>query len=242
MLAEAARDVKFPARYRLFEDGGNATRFWLIQSGHVTLDLHVPGEGPVVIETIGMGELLGWSWMLTPYTWTFGAVTATAVEAFEFDAAAVREYCAADPELGYEFNQRIIRVLAQRLLCPGMSLPPRSWMRPRATGTARTSPRCGKERARQASRSRSGRTRAAPGWPGPFRLGPADSWSADAEPARGGTPATTLNATDQGPPTPRLTALTARPAAPPGWNWSPGHHPESCSASGQGSSGDEDHR
>ena len=88
----------------------------------------------MVIETIGMGELLGWSWMLTPYTWAFGAVTATAVEAFEFDAAAVREYCAADPELGYEFNQRIIRVLAQRLLCPGMSLPPRSWMRPRVNG------------------------------------------------------------------------------------------------------------
>jgi hypothetical protein len=55
----AARDVRFPVRHRLFGDGGNATRFWLIQSGHVSLDLHVPGEGPVVIDTIGMGELLG---------------------------------------------------------------------------------------------------------------------------------------------------------------------------------------
>jgi hypothetical protein len=84
VLAEAARDVTFPARQRLFEDGGNATRFWLIQSGHVSLDLHVPGEGPVVIETIGMGELLGWSWLFPPYKWAFGAVAATAVEAFEF--------------------------------------------------------------------------------------------------------------------------------------------------------------
>jgi CRP/FNR family transcriptional regulator, cyclic AMP receptor protein len=62
LLAEAARDVRFPARHRLFGDGGNANRFWLIQSGRVSLDLHVPGEGPVVIETIGMGEVLGWSW------------------------------------------------------------------------------------------------------------------------------------------------------------------------------------
>ncbi len=115
MLAEAARDVSFPARYRLFEDGGSATRFWLIQSGHVSLDLHVPGEGPVVIETIGMGELLGWSWLFPPYKWAFGAVAATAVEAFEFDAPAVRERCAADPGLGYELNQRVSRVLAQRL-------------------------------------------------------------------------------------------------------------------------------
>jgi CRP/FNR family transcriptional regulator, cyclic AMP receptor protein len=126
MLAEAARDVKFPARYRLFEDGGSATRFWLIQCGHISLDLYIPGEGPVVIETIGMGELLGWSWLFPPYRWAFGAVAATAVEAFEFDAAAVREACAADPGLGYEFSQRISRVLAKRLQATRIRLIARS--------------------------------------------------------------------------------------------------------------------
>src|SRR5579864_2029073 len=125
-LAEAARDVKFPARHRLFEDGGSANRFWLIQSGHVLLDLHVPGEGPVVIETIGMGQLLGWSWLFPPYQCAFGAVAATAVEAFEFDAGLVRERCAAHPELGYEFNQRITRVLAKRLQATRIRLIARS--------------------------------------------------------------------------------------------------------------------
>jgi CRP/FNR family transcriptional regulator, cyclic AMP receptor protein len=115
VLAEAARDVSFPARHRLFEDGGHATRFWLIQSGHVSLDLHIPGEGPVVIETIGMGELLGWSWLFPPYKWAFGAVAVTPMEAFEFDAPMVRKCCAADPELGYELSQRVTRVLAKRL-------------------------------------------------------------------------------------------------------------------------------
>jgi CRP/FNR family transcriptional regulator, cyclic AMP receptor protein len=125
-LAKAARDVSFPARHRLFEDGGNATRFWLIQSGHVSLDLHVPGEGPVVIETIGMGELLGLSWLFPPYKWEFGAVAATAVEAFEFDAPMVREHCAAYPELGYELNQRVTRVLAKRLQATRIRLIARS--------------------------------------------------------------------------------------------------------------------
>src|SRR5579862_285977 len=126
VLAEAARNVKFPARYRLFEDGGNATRFWLIQSGHVSLDLHVPGEGPVVIATIDMGELMGRSSLFPPYQWAFGAVAATAVKAFEFDAPLVRERCAAHPELGYEFNQRITRVLAKRLQATRISLIARS--------------------------------------------------------------------------------------------------------------------
>jgi CRP/FNR family transcriptional regulator, cyclic AMP receptor protein len=126
VLAEAARSVTFPARHRLFEDGGNATHFWLIQCGHVSLDLHVPGEGPVVMETVGMGELLGWSWLFPPYRWAFGAVAATAVEAFEFDAPTVRELSAADPKLGYELSQRINRVLAQRLQAVRIRLIARS--------------------------------------------------------------------------------------------------------------------
>jgi CRP/FNR family transcriptional regulator, cyclic AMP receptor protein len=125
-LANAARDVSFPARHRLFEDGGLATHFWLIRSGHVSLDLHVPGEGPVVIETIGMGELLGWSWLFPPYRWAFGAIAVTAVEAFEFDAPDVRECCSADPELGSELNQRVARVLAKRLQATRIRLIARS--------------------------------------------------------------------------------------------------------------------
>ena len=115
VLAETARDVRFPARHRLFEDGGNAIRFWLIRSGYAALDLHVPGEGPTIIETIGMGELLGWSWLFPPYRWAFGAVAVTPVEAFEFDAATVQACCAADPALGYELTGRLIRVLGNRL-------------------------------------------------------------------------------------------------------------------------------
>jgi CRP/FNR family transcriptional regulator, cyclic AMP receptor protein len=68
----------------------------------------------------------GVSWLLPPYRWAFGAVAVTAVEAFEFDAAAVRERCAADPELCHELNQRIARVLARRLQATRIRLIARS--------------------------------------------------------------------------------------------------------------------
>lgn len=126
VLAETAADVRFPARHRLFEDGGSAARFWLIQSGYVALDLHVPGEGRVRVETIGMGELLGWSWLFPPFKWAFGAVTVGPVEAFEFDGRAVRARCAADHELGYELTQRLTRVIANRLQATRVRLITRS--------------------------------------------------------------------------------------------------------------------
>jgi CRP/FNR family cyclic AMP-dependent transcriptional regulator len=114
-LAEVGADVCFPAGHRIFEDGGFAGKFWLIQSGHVALDMQVPGEGRVIIDTVGMGELLGCSWLLPPYRWEFGAVCVGPLEAFEFDAAAIRARCAADPLFGYELTGRLLRVLARRL-------------------------------------------------------------------------------------------------------------------------------
>lgn len=115
VLAGSASDVAFPAGHRLFEEGGSADHFWLLQSGSVALDLHVPGQGRVQIDTVGLGELLGWSWRFPPYRWAFGAVAASPVEAFEFDAQAVRASCASEPELGHEVTERLARVLAKRL-------------------------------------------------------------------------------------------------------------------------------
>lgn len=115
LLAGGASDVEFTAGHRLFEDGGYAAKFWLIQSGHVALDMYMPGQRPVVIDTVGIGGLLGCSWLFPPYRWAFGAVCVSTVRAFEFDATAVRAACAADPEFGNEVTQRLIRVLASRL-------------------------------------------------------------------------------------------------------------------------------
>jgi CRP/FNR family cyclic AMP-dependent transcriptional regulator len=114
-LAATASDVVFPARHSIFEDGGYAANFWLVRSGYALLDAPVPEDLPVVVDSIGIGELLGWSWLLPPYRWEFGAVCVTEVETIQFEAAAVRSACAADPALGYELTQRVLRVLARRL-------------------------------------------------------------------------------------------------------------------------------
>lgn len=114
-LAKTASEVLFPARHRIFANGEYADKFWLIESGHVALDVLVPGEGEVVIGRVGIGGLVGWSWLLPPYRWAFGAVCVTEVKAFQFNAQVVRDLCAADPELRDEFTSRLFQVVAGRL-------------------------------------------------------------------------------------------------------------------------------
>jgi CRP/FNR family cyclic AMP-dependent transcriptional regulator len=47
-----------------------------------------PGAGP--IERLGRWDVIGLSWLLPPYQWRFGAVATQRMQAFEFDAPAVR--------------------------------------------------------------------------------------------------------------------------------------------------------
>lgn len=114
-LGTAASEVTFTPGQRIFEAGGHSSRFWLIEAGHVVLDVRTPGGRTVIIETAGIGDLLGWSWLFPPFNWTSGAIAVSPALALQFDAAAVRAACAADPVLGAEVTRRVAGVMARRL-------------------------------------------------------------------------------------------------------------------------------
>ncbi|OLZ65423.1 regulator [Streptomyces sp. IMTB 2501] len=114
-LMHLAREVSFEAGTRLFDEGRHADRFWIVRTGTVALDLHVPGRRAAVIETLGHGELIGWSWHFAPYSWHLGGEATSPVRAWEFDAEAVRSLCAEDAEFGRAVAVWVGRVVAQRL-------------------------------------------------------------------------------------------------------------------------------
>jgi CRP/FNR family cyclic AMP-dependent transcriptional regulator len=114
-LAREGAMVTFAVGQRLFDEGGRADRFWLIEDGGVTLDMRVPGRGDQVVETLGAGAVLGWSWLHPPYRWHFGAVARLATAAIEFDAASVLRRCDADPAFGYAALRLFTPVITERL-------------------------------------------------------------------------------------------------------------------------------
>ena len=114
-LANVACHVSLPAGHRLFDEGGTADRFWLIDAGQAALDVVVPGQGRVVLEVLGRGDVIGLSWLQQPYQWRYGAITTQPMQAFEFDARAIRAACSLDPAFGYALITRFMAVAAHRL-------------------------------------------------------------------------------------------------------------------------------
>jgi CRP-like cAMP-binding protein len=115
LLAGCARNVRFAEGERLFREGDAAETFYLVRHGSVALEAFVPARGPVTIETIEAGEILGWSWLFPPYRWHFDARALSVVRATAFDGVCLRGKADADPVLGYRLLSRFAQVLIERL-------------------------------------------------------------------------------------------------------------------------------
>ena len=114
-VAGCGRNVRFEAGQQLFREGDAADVFYVVRHGSVAVETFVPARGPMMIETIEAGEVIGWSWLFAPYRWHFDARALTTVRATAFDGACLRGKCDADPALGYELMSRFAQVLIERL-------------------------------------------------------------------------------------------------------------------------------
>ena len=115
LLSGCASNVRFADGEMLFREGDDADAFYVIRHGRVALETFVPARGPVTIETIDPGEVVGWSWLFAPYRWHFDARALGLVRATQFDAACLRAKCEQDPAFGYDLILRFTQVLIERL-------------------------------------------------------------------------------------------------------------------------------
>ena len=114
-LAEYATATNFSASEKIFQEGDLANRFYLILEGAVALEVALPDGGARVIDLIGAGEALGWSWMFPPFRWHFTARALDATRAIFVYGTWLLECCEADPALGYELTKRMAGVAIARL-------------------------------------------------------------------------------------------------------------------------------
>lgn len=118
MVAQAvrcARNVAFEPGALLTAEGDPADTLYLLRRGSVAIEVHVPGRGPLVVETVGPGGVVGWSWLIPPYRSQFDARAREPVGAIALDGGCLRDKADGDPVLGYSMLKRVSALLLERL-------------------------------------------------------------------------------------------------------------------------------
>ncbi len=121
-LVGCASNVRFRDGEVIFRSGEEANHFYLIRQGKIAIEVFVPGQGALTIQTLGAGEVLGWSWLFPPYRWNFDATAKDDTLAFALDGACLRNKCDENHDLGYELMKRFSAIFIERLQATRLQL------------------------------------------------------------------------------------------------------------------------
>jgi len=115
VFPEGAKAVQFKAGDVLFRERDPASQFYLIESGKIALEAHEPANGTTSVQSLGAGDVLGWSWLFPPFFWHFQARAIEPTNAIALDGAHLLVSAERDHDFGYELMKRVAQVVIRRL-------------------------------------------------------------------------------------------------------------------------------
>jgi CRP-like cAMP-binding protein len=122
LVTGCASNVRFDAGQQIARAGEEANSFYIIRQGKAAVEVFAPGRGTIMVETLGEGDVLGWSWLFPPYRTHFDSRALELTRAIALDGKCLRTKCEADPALGFELLKRVAGVMVQRLQAARLQL------------------------------------------------------------------------------------------------------------------------
>ena len=115
VLTECANATEFKTGDVLFREGEPANQLYLIESGKIALEAHELADSTTLVQTLGAGGVLGWSWLFPPFVWHFQARTIEPTSAIVLSGAHLLVTAERNHDFGYELMKRVARVVIHRL-------------------------------------------------------------------------------------------------------------------------------
>ena len=115
IIAGCARNTRADPGEYIARQGDLADHIYLIRHGLVRVQTRIPGRDPAVIETLGDGDILGWSCLVPPYCWRFDVRASHLTRLTSLDAICLRRKCNEDHRLGYQIYQRVLPAMAHTI-------------------------------------------------------------------------------------------------------------------------------
>jgi CRP-like cAMP-binding protein len=114
-LAAGARPFLCRPGETLACEGDPSVGLYLITSGWVVLSTEAGRYGQAVVQRVGPGAVVGWSWLIPPHVWQFDVWAEEEVCGYHFEGGWLRQLCAKDASLDRALLRYVAGVLASRL-------------------------------------------------------------------------------------------------------------------------------
>ena len=114
-MAGCASNLVYEAGVEIAHEGEDANRFYIVREGKIAIECFLPGRGAITIETLGAGDVLGWSWLFPPYRTQFNSKALVTTRVIAMDGKCIRAKCDQDPVLGYQVMRRVLDIMQQRV-------------------------------------------------------------------------------------------------------------------------------
>ena len=96
----------------LFLQGEHADKFYVVRSGRISLQMPAIMGPTLEIQAVDEDQVLGWSWLISPYQWNFQTKAEEDVELLQFDGVAILARCEQEPKFGYELLKKFAALMS----------------------------------------------------------------------------------------------------------------------------------
>jgi CRP/FNR family transcriptional regulator, cyclic AMP receptor protein len=99
----------------LFRQGEKADKFYVVRRGCISVQMPAVMGPNLEIQSLNKDQLLGWSWLIPPYKWTFQTKAEEDSELLMFDGTAILARCEEDSKFGFELLKKFATLMSVRL-------------------------------------------------------------------------------------------------------------------------------
>ena len=115
VLADYAEEKQFAAGELLFNQEEPAEHFYVLIDGAIEVEVPAIAGPNLVVQSLGADDVLGWSWLIPPYRWTFEAKATSDSKVIVFDGKSLLQYCEKNHHFGYSLMKHFAGLMSERL-------------------------------------------------------------------------------------------------------------------------------
>lgn len=114
--------LRFGPSQTIFREGDPANFLYMVKTGHVALEMHIPSKGRRTFFTVGPGELFSWSALVEPRIETASARAMEGTEVLAVPADKLLDCFENDHKLGFELYRMLAELITIRLIATRLQL------------------------------------------------------------------------------------------------------------------------